>query len=61
MLKKFVFLLVMAFALSCSFSVMAESYKTPAQLVDDARAAVKQISAIPSILQGYFMFGKVLR
>ena len=44
MLKKFVFLLVMTVALSCSFSAMAESYKTPAQLVDDARAAVKQIS-----------------
>ncbi len=42
MLKKFVFLLVMAVALSCSFSAMAESYKTPAQIVDDASLDISQ-------------------
>jgi predicted sulfurtransferase len=44
MYKKIVCFLVFAFVLSSAFAVQAASVKTPAQLVEEARASIKEVS-----------------
>ncbi len=39
-----IYLLLIAFVLSFAVFVQADDYKTPAQLVKEARAAIKQVS-----------------